>query len=165
MYIKFKKKHLIKIKNFNKKNLGDYMYELKNANLSECRVIGLPKVDDARGNLTFIEGMSHVPFDIKRVYYLYDVPGGESRGGHAHRKLEQFIIAANGSFDVVIDDGYNSMRFHLNRSYYGLYIPRMVWREIDNFSSGSVCLVLASEHFDEEDYIREYDEFKTLKLK
>jgi len=141
------------------------MYELKNANLSECRVIGLPKVDDARGNLTFIEGMSHVPFDIKRVYYLYDVPGGESRGGHAHRKLEQFIIAANGSFDVVIDDGYNSMRFHLNRSYYGLYIPRMVWREIDNFSSGSVCLVLASEHFDEEDYIREYDEFKTLKLK
>jgi dTDP-4-dehydrorhamnose 3,5-epimerase-like enzyme len=126
--------------------------------------MGLPKVDDARGNLTFIEGMDHVPFDIKRVYYLYDVPGGESRGGHAHQKLEQFIIAANGSFDVVIDDGYNSMRFHLNRSYYGLYIPKMVWREIDNFSSGSVCLVLASEHFSEEDYIRNYNEFKKIKL-
>ena len=140
------------------------MYELKNANLSECRVIGLPKVDDARGNLTFIEEDNHVPFEIKRVYYLYDIPGGESRGGHAHRKLEQFIIAANGSFDVVIDDGYNSMRFHLNRSYYGLYIPRMVWRELDNFSSGSVCLVLASEHYEEEDYIRNYDEFKKTKI-
>ena len=141
------------------------MYELKNANLSECRIMGLPKVDDARGNLTFIEGMNHIPFDIKRVYYLYDVPGGESRGGHAHKNLEQFIIAANGSFDVIIDDGYNSMRFHLNRSYYGLYIPRMVWREIDNFSSGSVCLVLASENFSEDDYIRDYGDFKTLKLK
>ena len=140
------------------------MYELKNANLSECRVMGLPKVDDARGNLTFIEEDNHVPFKIKRVYYLYDIPGGESRGGHAHRKLEQFIIAANGSFDVVIDDGYNSMRFHLNRSYYGLYIPRMVWRELDNFSSGSVCLVLASEHYEEEDYIRNYDEFKETKI-
>ena len=140
------------------------MYELKNANLSECRIMGLPKVDDARGNLTFIEEDSHVPFKIKRVYYLYDIPGGESRGGHAHKKLEQFIIAANGSFDVVIDDGYNSMRFHLNRSYYGLYIPRMVWRELDNFSSGSVCLVLASEHYEEEDYIRNYDEFKKTKI-
>lgn len=140
------------------------MYELKNANLSECRIMGLPKVDDARGNLTFIEEDSHVPFQIKRVYYLYDIPGGESRGGHAHKKLEQFIIAANGSFDVVIDDGYNSMRFHLNRSYYGLYIPRMVWRELDNFSSGSVCLVLASEHYEEEDYIRNYDDFKKTKL-
>ena len=88
------------------------MYELKNANLSECRIMGLPKVDDTRGNLTFIEEDSHVPFKIKRVYYLYDIPGGESRGGHAHKNLEQFIIAANGSFDVVIDDGYNSMRFH-----------------------------------------------------
>ena len=140
------------------------MYELKNANLSECRIMGLPKVDDTRGNLTFIEEDSHVPFKIKRVYYLYDIPGGESRGGHAHKNLEQFIIAANGSFDVVIDDGYNSMRFHLNRSYYGLYIPRMVWRELDNFSSGSVCLVLASEHYEEEDYIRDYDKFKKIKL-
>ena len=140
------------------------MYELKNANLSECRIMGLPKVDDARGNLTFIEEDSHVPFQIKRVYYLYDIPGGESRGGHAHKNLEQFIIAANGSFDVVIDDGYNSMRFHLNRSYYGLYIPRMVWRELDNFSSGSVCLVLASEHYEEEDYIRNYNDFKKIKL-
>jgi dTDP-4-dehydrorhamnose 3,5-epimerase-like enzyme len=136
------------------------MYELKNANLSECRIVGLPKVDDARGNLTFIEGDNHVPFKIERVYYLYDVPGGESRGGHAHKDLEQFIIAANGSFDVLLDDGYNSMKFHLNRSYYGLYIPRMVWRELDNFSSGSVCLVLASKPYKEEDYIRDYGEFK-----
>ncbi len=141
------------------------MYELKNASLSECRIIGLPKVDDRRGNLTFIEEQNHVPFKIRRVYYLYDVPGGESRGGHAHKELEQFIIAANGSFDVLLDDGYNSMKFHLNRSYYGLYIPRMVWRELDNFSSGSVCLVLASKPFKEEDYIRSYDEFKERVLK
>ena len=128
--------------------------------ISECRLIYLPKVDDVRGNLTFIEEKEHIPFPIRRVYYLYDVPGGESRGGHAHKDLEQFIIAANGSFDVLLDDGENKERYHLNRSYYGLYIPNMVWRELDNFSSGSVCLVLASNLFDEEDYIRNYDNFK-----
>jgi dTDP-4-dehydrorhamnose 3,5-epimerase-like enzyme len=128
--------------------------------ISECRLIYLPKVDDVRGNLTFIEENQHIPFPIRRVYYLYDVPGGESRGGHAHKELEQFIIAANGSFDVVLDDGENKERYHLNRSYYGLYIPKMVWRELDNFSSGSVCLVLASQVFDEGDYIREYDNFQ-----
>ncbi|MPQ98614.1 WxcM-like domain-containing protein [Modestobacter sp. I12A-02628] len=124
-----------------------------------CRIVELPRVHDTRGNLTFIEGGSHVPFDIGRVYYLYDVPGGEHRGGHAHRQLEQLIIAANGSFDVVVDDGQTTERFFLNRSYYGLYMPRMTWRELDNFSSGSVCLVLASNRYDESDYYRDYDEF------
>lgn len=128
--------------------------------LDKCKIIELPKITDIRGNLTFIEENQHVPFNIKRVYYLYDVPGGERRGGHAHKNLEQFIIAASGSFDVILDDGKNRERFHLNRSYYGLYVPNMIWRELDNFSSGSVCVVLASEHFKEEDYIREYNEFK-----
>ena len=127
--------------------------------LDKCRIIELPKVADVRGNLTFIEGNEHVPFDIKRVYYLYDVPGGEKRGGHAHKALQQFIIAASGSFDVILDDGNHRERFHLNRSYYGLYVPTMIWRELDNFSSGSVCVVLASEHFEEEDYIRDYHSF------
>jgi len=129
--------------------------------VSKCRLIELPRVEDKRGNLTFIEENRHIPFQIKRVYYLYDVPGGESRGGHAHKQLQQFIIAANGSFDVVLDDGSSVERHHLNRSYYGLYIPTMVWRELDNFSSGSVCLVLASSYFDEQDYIRDYDVFRS----
>src|SRR5665647_1411464 len=115
--------------------------------VSRCRLIELPRVQDTRGNLTFIEGSRQIPFEIKRVYYLYDVPGGAARGGHAHKQLQQFIIAASGSFDVLLDDGSNRERHSLNRSYYGLYIPSMVWREIDNFSSGSVCLVLASDHF------------------
>lgn len=121
--------------------------------------IDLPKVADERGNLTYIEQNEHVPFDIKRVYYLYDVPGGESRGGHAHRELEQVIIAANGSFDLVLDDVENRERIHLNRSYYGIHMKPGTWRELENFSSGSVCLVLASEHYDEGDYIRDHDEF------
>jgi dTDP-4-dehydrorhamnose 3,5-epimerase-like enzyme len=125
------------------------------------RIIQLPKVEDVRGNLTFIEENRHIPFEIKRVYYLYDVPGGESRGGHAHKQLQQFIIAATGSFDVILDGGSSQERYNLNRSYYGLYIPPMVWRELDNFSSGSVCLVLVSDYFDEEDYIREHDVFST----
>jgi hypothetical protein len=128
--------------------------------LDKCKIIELPRITDVRGNLTFIEGNDHVPFDIKRVYYLYDVPGGEKRGGHAHKALQQFIIAASGSFDVILDDGVNRERYHLNRSYYGLYVPKMIWRELDNFSSGSVCVVLSSEHFEEEDYIRDYNEFK-----
>nr|WP_319374586.1 FdtA/QdtA family cupin domain-containing protein [uncultured Methanobacterium sp.] len=128
--------------------------------LSNCRIIDLPKIEDARGNLTFIEGNNHIPFEIKRVYYLYDIPGGESRGGHAHKNLQQFIIAANGSFDVILDNGKQKKRFHLNRSYYGLYLKNMTWRELDNFSSGSVCLVLASDVYDEDDYIRNYETFK-----
>lgn len=122
-------------------------------------IIEFPKVTDPRGNLTYIEGGLHVPFDILRVYYLYDVPGGAERGGHAHRRLQQILIAMSGSFDVVLDDGTGKKRYHLNRSYYGLYVGTMVWREIDNFSSGSVCLVLASEVYDEADYFRDYDEF------
>lgn len=128
----------------------------------KCKIIELPKIPDRRGNLTFIEAGRHIPFEIQRVYYLYDVPGGASRGGHAHRHLEQFIIAASGSFTVHTDNGQKKEEFYLNRSYYGLYIPTMTWREIDNFSSGSVCLVLASELYDEADYIRDYDAFKKL---
>jgi len=129
-------------------------------NLSKCKIIELPKITDVRGSLTFIEQNNHIPFELKRVYYLYDVPGGETRGGHAHKQLQQFIVAAMGSFDVILDDGFEKKRFHLNRSYYGLYIPRMVWRELDNFSSGSVCLVLASELYDREEYIYDYETFK-----
>jgi len=128
--------------------------------LSDCRLIDLPKIADRRGNLTFIEGEAHVPFAIERVYYLYDVPGGSERGGHAHKSLHQFIIAMSGSFDVVLDDGVEQKRIHLNRSYYGLYLCPMMWRELDNFSSGSVCMVLASRRFDEGDYIRDYRTFK-----
>jgi hypothetical protein len=127
--------------------------------LSNCRLIDLPKVHDERGNLTFIEGGRNIPFDIKRVYYLYDVPGGSMRAGHAHKKLEQFLIAMSGSFDVSVDDGYHQVKFHLNRSYYGLYIPPMMWRAIDNFSSGSVCMALASDFFEEADYFRQYADF------
>ncbi len=131
--------------------------------IEDVKRINLPKITDNRGNLTFIEGDNHIPFLIKRVYYLYDVPGGAERGGHAHYNLQQLIIAMSGSFDVVLDDGIRKERFHLNRSYYGLLIPTMMWRELDNFSSGSVCLVLASENYEEEDYIRDYDKFKEIK--
>lgn len=127
--------------------------------LQDVKIIDLPRVLDPRGNLTFIEAGVHVPFDIKRVYYLYDVPGGAHRGGHGHRALHQLLIAMSGSFDVLLDDGRTKFKYHLNRSYYGLYIPPMMWREIDNFSSGSVCMVLASEHYDELDYYRDYQEF------
>ena len=127
--------------------------------LEDCRIIDLPKIHDARGNLTFVEGERHVPFDIKRVYYLYDVPGGAERGGHAHKDLHQLIIAMSGSFDIVLDDGREKKRIHLNRSYYGLYVCPMIWREMDNFSSGAVCLVLASNKYDEADYFRYYSDF------
>jgi len=127
--------------------------------LKDCRILELPKIHDPRGNLTFIEGGNHVPFDIQRVYYLYDVPGGADRGAHAHRNLHQFIVAMSGSFDVVLDDGREQRRFHLNRSYFGLYVCPMMWRYLDNFSSGAVCMVLASAKYDEGDYIREYEPF------
>jgi len=128
-------------------------------NLNNYKLIDLPKIADTRGNLTFVEGGRHVPFDIKRIFYLYDVPGGADRAGHALKTCHQFLIAMSGSFDVVVDDGRHKARFHLNRSYYGFYIPRMTWRELDNFSSGSVCLVLASEYYDEADYYRVYSDF------
>ena len=127
--------------------------------INDCRLIQLPKISDPRGNLTFIEGGNHIPFDIQRVYYLYDVPGGSERGGHAHKALHQLIIPIAGSFDVVLDDGRKKERFHLNRSYRGLYIHPMMWRELDNFSSGSVCMVLASSAYDEDDYYRDYAEY------
>lgn len=127
--------------------------------IEKCRLIDLPIISNPKGNLTFIEGRRHVPFEIKRVYYLYDVPGGAERGGHGHRELEQLIIAMSGSFDVVLDDGTTRRRYHLNRSYHGLYVCPMMWREIDNFSSGSVCMVLASTVYDEADYYRDYQVF------
>jgi WxcM-like, C-terminal len=127
--------------------------------LVDCRIIELPRIQDPRGNLTFVEGSRQIPFDIRRVYHLYDVPGGSERGGHAHLALHQFVIAMSGSFDIVLDDGFDKRRIHLNRSYLGLYIPPMTWRELDNFSSGSVCMVLASEYFDEADYLRDYSDF------
>lgn len=130
--------------------------------ISDCKVITLPKITDPRGNLSFVEGGVHIPFDIKRAYYLYDVPGGADRGSHAHKTLHQFIIAMSGSFDVVLDDGCNEKRFHLNRSHYGLYVCPMMWRYLDNFSSGAVCMVLASANFDEADYIRDHKEFLDL---
>ena len=129
--------------------------------ISKCRMVDLPKISDPRGNLTFIEGHNHIPFDIQRVYYLYDVPGGAERGGHAHKGLHQLIIAMSGSFDVVLDDGREKRRIHLNRSYNGLYVCPMIWRELDNFSSGSVLMVLASNVYDEDDYYRNYDDFLT----
>jgi hypothetical protein len=131
--------------------------------IDKCKIIDLPKIHDPRGNLTFLEGSKHIPFDIKRVYYLYDVPGGAERGGHAHKDLHQIIIAIAGSFDVVINDGSDTQRFHLNRSYFGLYVCPMIWRELDNFSSGSVCLVLASDYFSEADYIRDFTQFDSIK--
>ena len=128
-------------------------------NIDLCKMIDLPKISDPRGNLTFIETGPHISFDIQRVYYLYDVPGGAERGGHAHKGLQQLIIAMSGSFDVVLDDGSRKKRVHLNRSYNGLYVCPMIWRELDNFSSGSVCMVLASNKYDEADYYRNYQDF------
>ena len=126
------------------------------------KIIQLPKILDDRGNLTFIESENHIPFKIKRTYWIYDVPGGQKRGGHAYIKLQEFIIALSGSFDVVIDDGKSKQRFTLNRSYYGLYVPNMLWRSMENFSTNALCLNLASEHYSEDDYIRDYDDFLKL---
>jgi len=128
-------------------------------NLDNCQIFDLPRINDPRGNLTFVEAGRHIPFDIRRVYYLYDVPGGAERGGHAHKELHQLVIAMSGSFDIHLDDGYAKKTVHMNRSYYGLYICPMIWREIDNFSSGAVCMVLASNYYDELDYYRQYNEF------
>ena len=132
------------------------------AMMDQCRLIDLPKHHDPRGNLSVVEGGIHVPFDIERVYYLYDVPGGSARAGHGHVELQQLMIAMSGSFDVIVDDGYSRKKFHLNRSYYGLYIPKMMWREVENFSSGAVCLVMASTKFDKSDYYYDYDEFAAM---
>lgn len=132
-------------------------------NIMEARIINIPKIEDRRGNLSFVENGSWMPFHIERAYWIYDVPGGESRGSHAHRILSQLIIAVNGSFTVQLDDGYEKRTFLLNRSYQGLYVPPGIWRTLDDFSSGSVCLVLASECYDPDDYIYDYDEFLDYK--
>ena len=132
---------------------------LKMSRLEQCRLIELPKISDPRGNLTFVENERHIPFETRRIYYLYDVPGGEARAGHGHKALQQLIIAVSGSFTIVLDDGFEKKEFVLNRPFSGLYIPPMIWRDIYNFSSGSVCLVLASELYDEADYYRDYDDF------
>jgi hypothetical protein len=131
--------------------------------VDDCIVQEMPRIVDPRGTLTFVEGGRHIPFEVARVYYLYDVPGGAERGGHAHKGLDQLIIAMSGSFDVVLDDGTARKRIHLNRSYFGLRVVPMIWRELDNFSSGSVCLVLASNRYDEADYYRDYDDFLAAK--
>jgi hypothetical protein len=132
--------------------------------LGDCRIIDLPKITDPRGNLTFIEGEGrHIPFGIKRAYWIYDVPGGEKRGGHAYKDLHEFIIALSGSFDVVLDDGMERKTFSLNRSYFGLYVPNMIWRQLENFSTNGVTLILASLPYNPDDYIRDYDEFISSK--
>lgn len=127
--------------------------------IDKCHLIELPKISEPRGNLTFVESTRHIPFVIQRVYYLYDVPGGAERGGHAHKALHQLIIAMSGSFDIHLDDGHSKKTVHMNRSYQGLYVCPMIWREIDNFSSGAVCMVLASDYYDEQDYYRDYSAF------
>ncbi len=138
----------------------------RNTNMSEQRPIGeiitLPKILDPRGNLTFIESNNQIPFKIERTYWVYDVPGGEFRGGHAYFENEELIIALSGSFDVVLDNGFEKKTFQMNRSYFGLYVPKMIWRHLENFSSNSLCLVLASQIYNEKDYIRDYDEFLKL---
>ena len=126
-------------------------------------LIQLPKILDSRGNLSFAQNNTHIPFEIKRTYWLYDVPGGESRGGHAYKETEEFVIALSGSFDVIVDDGKEKKIFHLNRSYYGLYIPKGMWREMDNFSTNSLALEFASTKYNSKDYIRDYNEFLKLK--
>lgn len=132
--------------------------------LSKVKIIELPKITDRRGNLSFIEENNHIPFNILRSYWIYDVPGGEVRGGHAYKDNHEFIIALSGSFDIILDDGKESKRYHLNRSYYGIYVPNGIWRQMDNFSTNSLALILASFPFSKEDYIYDYEAFKTMKL-
>jgi len=129
--------------------------------VANCRILELPRIEDVRGNLSFVEANRHIPFLIRRVYWVYDVPGGAVRDGHAYRTLEELIVAASGSFDVTVDDGKDRWIVQLNRSYIGLYVPPLVWRCLENFSSNSVALVLASNVFSEADYVRSYDEFKS----
>jgi hypothetical protein len=137
--------------------------KLKNNTVFDCSVIDVSKVHNEAGNITVAENLKNIPFEVKRVYYLYDIPGGEARGGHAHYELEQYIVAASGSFDVILSDGQNRKIVTLNRPNFALHVVPGLWRELDNFSSGSVCLVLASLKYDESDYIRDYTEFLKMK--
>lgn len=139
------------------------MFKFSDSSVYNCDVFELRKIHNRSGNITALNNKIDIPFDVKRVYYLYDIPGGEMRGGHAHKELQQLIIAASGSFDVIIDDSKNRKVVNLNRSNYGLYVLPGIWRELVNFSSGSICLVLASHKYDENDYIREYNYFKEIK--
>ena len=131
--------------------------------IDDVKIIELPKFTDPRGNLSFVEQLNHIPFEIKRTYWIYDVPGGENRGGHAFKENQEFIVALSGAFDVIVDDGENKKKFTLNRSYYGLYVPVGIWREMENFSTNSLALEFGSMHYDERDYIREYDEYLKMK--
>lgn len=131
--------------------------------VQDVKIIELPKFLDARGNLSFVEQDNHIPFEIKRTYWIYDVPGGETRGGHAFKKNQEFIVSLSGAFDVVVDDGVQQKKFTLNRSYYGLYVPAGLWRTIENFSTNSLALEFGSEHYDKSDYVRDYEQFKKLK--
>lgn len=128
-------------------------------NIDDCKIIELPKITDIRGNLTFVEEKRHIPFVIKRIFYIYDIPTGEDRGAHAHKKLHQFLICLSGSFDVSIDDGFKTSLVHLNRPWKGLHIPPLIWASEINFDPGSICLVLVSDFYDESDYIRDYNQF------
>lgn len=130
--------------------------------ISDIKLVELPKYLDARGNLSVIEEFKDIPFKIERTYWIYDVPGGEARGGHAYKENEEFIVALSGSFDVVLDNGIEKKTFQLNRSYYGLYVPKGIWREMENFSTNSLALILASSKYDANDYIRDYKQFKAL---
>ena len=135
----------------------------KKNTIFDCSVIGLPKIKDPRGNLTFVENNKHIPFEVKRIFYLYDIPGGESRGAHAHKECHQFLIATSGAFHVLLNDGISTKTVELNRPYIGLHIPPGIWASEINFSSGSNCLVLASHEYDESDYIRDYNIYKKMK--
>lgn len=138
--------------------------KLKNNTVFDCSIIDVSKIHNEAGNITVVENGNNIPFDVKRIYYLYDVPSGEQRGGHAHYELEQYLIAASGSFDVILDDGVNRKRIFLNRPNLALHIVPGLWRSLDNFSSGSICMVLVSQRYSEDDYIRNYQEFKNLKI-
>jgi dTDP-4-dehydrorhamnose 3,5-epimerase-like enzyme len=133
--------------------------------IDDCKIINLPKINDPRGNLSFIESNNQIPFKIERSYWIYDVPGGEMRGGHAYTDMCEFIVALSGSFDLVLDDGVNSKTIQLNRSYYGVYVPKMIWRTLENFSTNSLCMILASKPYSEELYLRDYDKFAKKILK
>lgn len=133
-------------------------------NYTKHQIIQLPKILDERGNLSFIESNNHIPFEIKRTYLVYDVPGGDVRGGHAYHTMNEFIVALSGSFDVIVDDGTNSKTYSLNRSYYGLLIPKLTWRSLENFSTNALCMVISSGYYDESDYIRDFETFKRISL-